>query len=171
MLKSISCLSKSKNSQGFTLIEILVVLFLASLIFAAVLPTASNLLLQEQVRGTARKISLFAKTARTQALTEQQPYHIIFAKNTFTISPLTPPKKGDPHQGITESYQLSKEILCQIRSWEEVKWSKTEKFEWIFQPTGLCEPIRIRFSKDNAWYEMEFNPLTANTQNESYYFP
>lgn len=174
MVKNVSCLIKLRNSRGFTLIEILVVLFLASLIFAAVLPTAGNLLIQEQVRGAARKVSLFAKTARTQALAEQQPYHIIFEKNTFMVSPIAPPKKTEKEEakpGFTESYRLPKDVLCQIRSWEEEKWSKAENLDWVFQPTGLCEPLRIRLSKDNAWFEMEFNPLTANTQNEAFFFP
>lgn len=158
----------SHKTRGFTLIEILAALFLVSLILAIAIPKAGNLFLQEQIRGTARKLELFAKTARTRALNEQQPYRLFFEKNSFMVEPLTKEKK----EGFRTSYRLPGGVLSQMRSWNEKgNWKKMDKLNWIFQPTGICEPLYFRFSKENAWLEMEFNPLTASSQNESFSFP
>jgi hypothetical protein len=42
---------------------------------------------------------------------------------------------------------------------------------WIFQPTGLCEPLTVRIMEDEAWIEVRFDPLTAGIEEESYYIP
>ena len=158
------------SKWGFTLIEILFALFIVSLILAIALPKAGNLLLQEQIRGTARKLELFAKTARTQALKEQRAYHLFFEKNSLVMEPFTQNEKNEKG-GTRTSYRLPGSVVGQTRSWEEEKWEKMETLNWIFQPTGICEPLRFRFSKEKAWLETEFNPLTASAQNESFYFP
>lgn len=159
-----------KKTWGFTLIEILVALFIVSLILAFVIPKAGNLLLQQQIRGTARKLELFAKTARTSALSEQQPYRLFFEKNSFVVEPLAKDQKENK-DSFRATYRLPGEVFAQTRSWEEESWEKIDQLNWIFQPTGICEPLHFRFSKKDAWLEMEFNPLTASSQNEAYNFP
>ena len=42
---------------------------------------------------------------------------------------------------------------------------------WIFQPTGLCEPLTVRLEQDDAWIEATFDPLTAEISEENYNIP
>jgi hypothetical protein len=42
---------------------------------------------------------------------------------------------------------------------------------WIFQPTGLCEPVTVRIEEDDAWMQVTFDALTAGIADESYYIP
>jgi hypothetical protein len=42
---------------------------------------------------------------------------------------------------------------------------------WIFRPSGLCEPLAVRMMEDDAWLEIEFDPLTASLSGESFFIP
>ena len=37
---------------------------------------------------------------------------------------------------------------------------------WIFQPSGMCEPLKVRMEADAAFFEIEFHPLTADIVRE-----
>ena len=48
---------------------------------------------------------------------------------------------------------------------------KPDGQRWIFQPTGLCEPVSVRIIENEAWIEVRFDPLTAGIEEETYNIP
>lgn len=66
-------------------------------------------------------------------------------------------------------YDLSPEVSCDLRFWDETQWINMEGGEfrrWIFQPSGMCEPLRVRIQAERAYFEIEFHPLTADIASE-----
>ena len=71
---------------------------------------------------------------------------------------------------FTESYAVSDSIDYSVRAWRDTEWRTMEGsnfFRWVFQPSGMCDPIKVQFNHENAFFEIEFHPLTADIRDET----
>lgn len=60
-------------------------------------------------------------------------------------------------------------LVTSVKFWDETEWASLSGGEfrrWIFQPSGMCEPMRFRAEADGAFFEIEFHPLTADISRE-----
>lgn len=68
-----------------------------------------------------------------------------------------------------EEYEIGADLRVSLKFWNETAWvsmSGAEYRRWIFQPSGMCEPLRFRVEADKSFFEVEFHPLTADVQSE-----
>lgn len=68
-----------------------------------------------------------------------------------------------------EEYELDPSVTLDLRFWDETRWINLGAGEfrrWIFQPSGMCEPLRVRIRAERAYFEVEFHPLTADIASE-----
>ena len=149
---------------GYTLIEIALVLAIMVLVIGAAVPLSSGFMREQRLRDPVRELLVLAKTARTEAMTTGRPTGVVFAKNGFG---LLRPGAEEP----SDSYQLPRGMSYVIRPFGSEKSAKPDGQIWIFQPTGLCEPVVFRLEEDDAWIEVAFDPLTANIGEEAYNIP
>ncbi|MDF1859625.1 MAG: type II secretion system protein [Verrucomicrobiales bacterium] len=81
------------------------------------------------------------------------------------------PRMEEVEQGLRffSEYAWPEQIACSLRFWDEMQWvdlSGGEFRRWIFQPSGMCEPLRVRVEADGSFFEIEFHPLTADIKSE-----
>jgi Tfp pilus assembly protein FimT len=74
-------------------------------------------------------------------------------------------------QSVQMEYAIPEGVVLTIRGWLDKEWSNPEDRDWVFPPTGLCEPLGIRIEKGAAYIENIFDPVTAAVKEENYYFP
>ncbi len=70
---------------------------------------------------------------------------------------------------LTRSYQLPKGVKCELLFWGDGDWEQLDDDKlrrWVFQPTGMLRPMRIRFLNEDATFEVQFDPLTGEIQKE-----
>lgn len=68
-----------------------------------------------------------------------------------------------------EEYKIDPSLQVSLKFWDDTQWVSVEGGEyrrWIFQPSGMCEPMRIRVEADKSYFEVEFHPLTADVKSE-----
>lgn len=80
-------------------------------------------------------------------------------------------KREEIERGLQfyESVEFDPSLRVSLKLWDEVDWislSGGEFRRWIFQPSGMCEPMRIRVEADDSFFEIEFHPLTADVKSE-----
>jgi len=71
---------------------------------------------------------------------------------------------------FSTSYKVPDELDYKVRFWRDTEWIEMEGGEfrrWVFQPSGMCDPMKIQFQSDNAFFEVEFHPLTADIKDET----
>jgi len=84
--------------EGFTLIELIIVLVILSVITALVVPRLTQSLSRMNVESTARRVASALRLARSLAVTEKVPYGAMFDMNTDTLTVVSyqqAPKEGD----------------------------------------------------------------------------
>ncbi|MBB5031675.1 pilus assembly FimT family protein [Prosthecobacter vanneervenii] len=79
-----------------------------------------------------------------------------------------PPPKYDEHW--SEKYELPKEVKYQIQHWYDAEPTLIEGEVvklWVFQPSGVCQPLKIHVEGTSSVYDVEFAALTADIVKET----
>jgi len=153
-----------RRGSAYTLLEVALVLAIIVLLVGAVVPLSSGFVREQRLRETVRGLLVLAKTARTEAMTSGNATEIVFDKKGFVL-------RRSGKDGATEKVGLPRGTSYQVTPFAAEKALQPGGQRWIFQPTGLCEPLKVRIMADEAWIEVLFDPLTASIEEESYYIP
>lgn len=167
-----------KRTPAFTLIEICLAMFIVVLVIGIGLPFATSLGHEGQLRDPAAELKKLALTARRRAVTQQKPVEILLENDRYILRDAVAQDttqhtaKIAPETDTTEisSYKLAKGVTYTVKRWDETKFSNKTDSRWRFLPTGICEPITVHFSRDQDYLEFSFNPLTAQSEDESFVF-
>jgi prepilin-type N-terminal cleavage/methylation domain-containing protein len=89
----------------------------------------------------------------------------------MTVEEEVDPAKVQVEDGLRylEEYEINPELQVSLKFWNETEWvgmSGSEYRRWIFQPSGMCEPMRLKVEADKSFFEVEFHPLTADVKSE-----
>ena len=70
---------------------------------------------------------------------------------------------------LAAAYEFEDGYRCEIYLWGEAEPVPIEGAltrTWIFQPNGLCQPLRARFIREKSFFEVTFNSLTGDIIRE-----
>jgi len=158
--------SQIRNRQSaFTILEIVMVLAITVLMLGMAMPAMSGMLKGEQLRAPARELEAMAITARCNSLAEQRPYQILITPTGFQLESPTE-KSGNRVLG---KYTLPAGVTFEVASWPEEKWAPPKERIWYFSPSGICEPIRVMFRKDDSYFSQKYSAITGWDQEESFF--
>lgn len=170
---------KCKGAPGFTLLEMVMVLVITSMVLAGAVGLMVFSSDEHQLRDASSQIEALAKRARTTAILQQTPYAVEFREGVARMMPLAEVGRdenytvgghrigGEPVETEGASYtdvKLAEGIELFVRRWNSDKWLPTAKDSihvWRFDPSGLCEPLSLRYVMEKTWMENVFHPLTA----------
>ncbi len=66
-------------------------------------------------------------------------------------------------------YRLPDGVGYAVRFWGDADWVAMENLafrRWVFQPSGLLNPVKVRFHKKDAYFEAGFDVLTGELIGE-----
>lgn len=168
--------SAKTGSPGFTLLEMIIALFILMLVLGMAVMATRNVFADEDLRQASRKLQVFAKTARKQACLEGRPWEIVFKPGLWLLKPAAGSGTGEPSDLSPADpepveYRIPATLRWKIKIWGSKAWETPKETSWIFTSTGLCAPNRFRLERGDSWMELSFNSLTANAQDEEFYLP
>ena len=149
--------------QGFTMLEVCVVLFIIAVLFVVTMPVASRLLDEENLQGPIRELQAFARTARRDAMMEDHSYEVLLLNDSYVLRPVDDAKDKEK-KPIT--YGLPAEVTLAIKRLGDREFKKQADARWVFSSNGLCEPITFLFQRGSDWVRCRADPLTATIENE-----
>lgn len=79
-----------------------------------------------------------------------------------------PPPKFDEHW--SENYELPKEVKYKIQHWYDAEPTPIEGEVvklWVFQPSGVCQPLKVHVEGASSTFDIEFAALTADIVKET----
>lgn len=99
---------------------------------------------------------------------QDDPDSEVSSKRPSSALPMAPPPPKLDNLW-SESYTLPPNTLYTLQFWHEVQPTAIEgelvKL-WVFQPTGICQPLSIDLIRDTATFHIEFSALTADITRE-----
>jgi prepilin-type N-terminal cleavage/methylation domain-containing protein len=166
--------------RAFTLMEILIALAIIALVFTAGFVGLSRTSDEAFLKKPWDELRPLAKIAWMKSLREQNPYQIRFFADRFVMEPRQAIQEedrqlrasADSHAGRSSShqeYKLEEGFLIEVRPWMSRDWVRLEKnanYTWIFEQSGLLEPLSVRFTTEYGTVGGRFDPLTASVVEE-----
>ena len=83
-----------------------------------------------------------------------------------------PPLPNIEDEYFVRQLTLPEGVKVEVRPWGTLQWKildGTEIHRWVFQPSGLCDPLQVRFAQDGQWQELHFDVLTGELAKKRFY--
>ena len=173
---------------GFSLMEIIFVLGIASIIFGAAAYMIATPKLEQKIREAHTGIEDLALQARAMSYSYQQPFLVELRAGEVRMMPLARPE-DEIEQDLGEEvglpaslkpldsmswprvFKIDPEYELSVRRWNsyDFKPVRNDVVErWIHQPNSPCEPLAIQLEsrEGNALLSRSFHPLSARAVDE-----
>ncbi len=168
--------------RAFTLMEMMIVLAIIGLVFAGSVVGMRALSEEAVLKKPWDRLRPMAKQAWMRALSEQRAWQIRFYRDRFVLEPrqaineddkkllaAADAKEGRGSGVETVALDAESGFLVEIRRWGQRDWVKLERdmsVAWVFEQSGLLEPLSVRFSTETGTIGGQFDPLTASLEKE-----
>jgi type II secretion system protein H len=140
-------------SRGVTLLELLIVVVLASILLSLVFPSIRAGMGTMALRSSAQRLAAAARFARDQAIYRQRPFLLEINGETGTVSVLD-------SDGGSRSFELPAEVRVGSASpFETDGTSRIQSF--LFPSDGSSVPFRVILESSRRRVEVRMDPLTG----------
>ena len=174
------------RQRGFTLIEIMLTFCILILIIGIGALSLSSQSSKKKITEPALELTSLARQGMQMAITNRRPFVLAINENSVSLQNFSRKSNSfgsfsfnddiDEGSGKIQSFELPEGMRFMVRGWEdkyfripgEVRDDGKETYFWVFESSGICEPIGVKLISEVEGYEgmitMDFNPLTAQTQ-------
>jgi len=146
-----------QRCRAFTLIEIALSIFILLLILVLAVPSLSGVIANRRLKQSLDGFNQLVRQAQERSVTERRSYLIVWGKNSVVLRPEVFGK--DEEEKPTAVFRLARGSWIKI-SLPAALTDKTPA-EWIFWPSGTCEPATVRFGGPAGTWTADYSPLTA----------
>jgi hypothetical protein len=70
-------------------------------------------------------------------------------------------------KGRVEHYEFEPDVTLTVRRWRAAQFAEPSRQIWIFERSGLCEPLAVRADSANGFIEVSFNALDAHVEDKA----
>ena len=150
--------------RAFTLIEIALSIFILMLLLLLAVPSLSGVIANRRLKQSLDSFNQLVRQAQERSVTERRAYLIVWGKSSVVLKPEIFTK--DEEEKATAVLRLPK------GSWIKVSLPAAligkPPAEWIFWPSGTCEPARVQFRGPAGTWTADYSPLTAQPELTQY---
>lgn len=182
---------------GFTLVEIVVTLFIITLIMGAAVMSLNSVGPKKELMRPAVKMKVLARKAIGLSRNTQRP-HSIFMNSEFFVLRETHMREEDVEAAfapqeqdgrridfkvrdedeeepsaqvrVVERFDIDEGMTIMVKRYNDKEWRVPKNEDWNFYVSGICDPMMVRFETKDGFIEMDFNPLTAKLQMDGQRF-
>ena len=153
-----------RRTAGFTLVEIVLSVFILMLLLVLAVPSVSGVMADRRLRQSLDRFNDLAHQAQEKSIAEHRAYLLTWTSKSIEVRPeaLLDSDGPDPVArlaiGKGESYSLALPFALM----------KDPPAEWIFWPSGTCEPAEVTFKSRNGTWKASYSPLTAQAEIIAY---
>jgi len=150
--------------RAFTLIEIALSIFILMLLLMLAVPSLSGVIADRRLKQSLDSFNQLVRQAQERSVTERRAYLIVWNKSSVVLKPEIFTK--DEEEKATAVLRLPK------GSWIKVSLPAAligkPPAEWIFWPSGTCEPAIVQFRGPAGTWTADYSPLTAQPELTQY---
>jgi type II secretory pathway pseudopilin PulG len=150
--------------RGFTLVEIVLAVFILMLLIALAVPSLTGVLADRQLKRSLDGFNNLVRHAQERSVAERKAYLIVWSKDKVVARPEA--LAEDEEGKATAEFALGRGELLKL----SLPAALTNKHpaEWIFWPSGICEPAIVQFKGPSGSWAANYAPLTVRAQITDY---
>ncbi len=150
--------------RAFTLVEIVLAVFILMLLLLLAVPSLNGVLADRRLRHSLDSFNNLVRQAQERSVAERRSYLIAWDKDRVFLRPETF-AKGEEIKPAAEFHLDRGDALKLALS---AALTKNPAAEWIFWPSGTCEPATVQFDGPAGWWKADYSPLTARPELTNY---
>ena len=150
--------------RAFTLIEIALSIFILLLLLLLAVPSLSGVIANRRLKQSLDSFNQIVRQAQERSVTERRPYLIVWGKNSVLLRPEI--FAEDEEEKPTTVFRLGKGSW--LRLWLPAALTEKHAAEWVFWPSGICEPATVQFKGPAGAWTANYSPLTAQPELTQY---
>lgn len=150
--------------RAFTLIEIALSIFILLLLLMLAVPSLSGVIASRRLKQSLDGFNNLVHQAQQRSVIERRPYLLVWTKSGVVLRPEV---FGEDEEGkATAQFPVSKGSVLRL----SLPAAMTEKhpWEWIFWPSGNCEPATVQFRGPAGAWTANYSALTAQPEITQY---
>ena len=153
-----------QRARGFTLIEIALSIFILLLLLVLAVPSFSGVIANRRLKESLDGFNNLVYLAQERSVAERRPYLIVWGKNNLVVRPEA--FAEDEEAKAKAEFRLTRGSTLRL----SLPVALMEKYpaEWIFWPSGACEPATVRFQGPAGSWTANYSPLTGRPEITSY---
>lgn len=153
-----------RRTSAFTLIEVVISIFIILLLLGLAIPSLSGVLADKRLRRSLDSFNRLVYQAQEKSTGEHRPYLLVWTKQAIELRPEVSLNDDDP--ASVAQYEIAKGESLTLNLTAAL--TKDPPAEWIFWPSGTCEPAEIKFAGHDGSWTASYSPLTARAQLIAY---
>jgi len=149
---------------AFTLIEIVLSVFILMLLLLLAVPSLSGVLANNRLRRSLNGFNNLVREAQERSVAERRAYLIVWREKGVLLRPEVFAKGQEA--GATAELKLDRGETLILKL--PAALTNKPPAEWIFWPSGTCEPATVQFKGAAGSWTANYLPLTARPEVTSY---
>jgi len=150
--------------RGFTLLELAIAVVLLVLLMMLAVPSMSGVMADRRLRKSLDSFNAIVREAQERCMAERRAYLIVWMDKGIGLRP----------EGLLRGESPEPEMKIKIAKNESFRISFPAALiddapaEWIFWPSGNCEPATVSYQGRDGKWTANYSALTARAETVSY---
>jgi prepilin-type N-terminal cleavage/methylation domain-containing protein len=150
--------------RAFTLIEIIIAVAILTVILLMAVPSLSGVLADRRLRASLDEFNNLVRQAQERSVAEHRAYLIVWGDKDVIVQPEAFAKDEEKKAVATFAVERGSALTLTLPAALTTKPAG----EWIFWPTGTCEPAIVRFVGKAGTWTANYPPLTGHGELANY---
>ena len=153
-----------RRRDGFTLIEIAIAVVILVVVLLLAVPSLNGVLADRRLRRSLDDVNRLVLQAQERSISERRSYLIVWRDKQFALRPEGFLKGEDRKPVATLRWQKGESFTLSFPAAIE----EEPPSEWIFWPSGNCEPAVVTYRGANGAWKAKYSALTARPELTNY---
>jgi type II secretory pathway pseudopilin PulG len=146
------------------LIELIIAVAILAVVLLMAVPSLEGVLADRRLRVSLDGFNNLVHQAQERSVNEHRPYLIVWGDNEVFVQPESFGKDEEKQAAAALPLEKGSALTLNLPAALNGKPGG----EWIFWPTGTCEPAVVEFSGRAGTWTASYSPLTAHAQMTNY---
>jgi prepilin-type N-terminal cleavage/methylation domain-containing protein len=153
-----------QRDRAFTLLEIVIAVAIMATLLLLAVPSLTGVVADRKLRESLDGFNKLVRQAQERSVAERRAYLLVWTDKNVFLQPEVFAK--DESQTALARFELGHGTVLTLTL--PAAMSNKPAGEWIFWPTGTCEPAIVSFKGPDGTWTAKYSPLTAHADLTNY---
>jgi len=153
-----------RREGAFTLIEIAIAVFIVLLLLMLAVPSLNGVMADRRLRRSLDDMNNFVRLAQERSVMDRRAYLVSWEKDQLVLRTEAVMKGEDPEPIAVMKLRKGDAFVLNLPA----ALIEDPPGDWIFWPSGTCEPAVVSYKGVNGSWIAKYSALTARPELSSY---